>query len=420
MSRMYVVLLCVVALLPGATSSTPTKTAVAGDWPVWRGPNRNGVADPDQNPPVTWSTTENVVWKTSVPGRGHSSPTIVGDRIFLATADETRQIQSVVAFDRETGRQLWQTEVSQGGFPKTHPKNTHATCTVACDGERLFVVFHHHARLTLAALDLEGAEVWKQEVGPYDPKVYEYGYAPSPALFESLVILAADSEKGGYLAAYDRETGRRVWKADRPRMLSFSSPIVANIGQRPQLLMSGCEHVAAYDPRNGEGLWVTPGTTMATCGTMVWEGDLVFASGGYPEAQTICVKADGSRQVLWKNRQKCYEQSMLVHEGHVYALNDQGIAFCWRARDGREMWKERLEGPISASPVLVGDIIYATNEASTTFVFKADPQRFQLVARNQLEDEAFATPAICDGRIYMRVASGAAPQRKETLYCLGE
>ncbi len=412
--------LMAVLVLLGQSGLLQAQTAGSSDWPYWRGPNRNGVAQPDQSPPVSWSATENVIWKTPVPGRGHSSPTVIGDFIFLATADEQHQIQSVVAFSRESGEQRWQTDISQGGFPKTHPKNTHATCTVACDGERAFVTFHHHARLTLAALNLDGEEVWKQEVGPFDPKVYEYGYAASPVLYDSLVIIAADSEKGGYLVAYDRETGRRVWKTDRPRMLSFSSPIVAQIGRRPQLLISGCEQVASYDPRTGKGIWATPGTTMATCGTMIWDGDVVFASGGYPDAQTIAVKADGSRKVVWKNNQKCYEQSMLVHDGHVYAVNDQGIAFCWRASDGREMWKQRLAGPISASPLLVGDTVYATNEAGTSWVFKASPQKYQQLAQNQLESEAFATPAICDSRIYTRVASGSGTQRRETLYCLGE
>ena len=394
-------------------------TATAGDWPAWRGPNLNGVADADQQPPVEWSARKNVVWKTPVPGRGHSSPTIVGNRIFLATADEVEQKQGVIAFDRETGEQIWITEVSSGGFPKTHAKNTHATCTVACDGERVFVVFHHHAKLTLAALSIDGEKLWAKEVGPYDPKLYEYGYAPSPLLYESTVIVAGDYEKGGHLTAYDAASGGQLWRIDRPKMLSFSSPIVAHVAGRDQLLLSGCEMIAAYDPRNGEMLWHVPGTTMATCGTMVWDGDLVFASGGYPDSETLCIKADGSAEIVWQNDQKCYEQSMLAHDGYLYAVTDKGVAYCWKAADGEEMWRERLAGPVSASPILVGDTIYQSIEKGTTFVFKANPEKFELVAKNQLGTEAFATPTICDSRIYLRIAQGAGPKRQEFLYCVG-
>ncbi|MAG95049.1 MAG: dehydrogenase [Planctomycetaceae bacterium] len=389
------------------------------DWPNWRGPNKNGVAAAGQQIPTAWNATRNVVWRTPVPGRGHSSPTIVGDRIFIATADEDAQTQGVVAFDRTTGRQLWQTQVSQGGFPKTHRKNTHATCTIACDGTRLFVTFHHHARLTLAALTLDGAKAWTKDAGPYNPKRYEYGYAPSPALYDSLVIVAGDYEKGGALAAFDRRSGNEVWRTSRPNKLSFSSPVVAHVAGRDQLLISGCDLVASYDPQTGKELWSVKGTTMATCGTIVWNKDTVFASGGYPGAETIAVKADGSGQVRWRDRQRCYEQSMLAHDGHLYAITDRGTAICWRASDGEVLWQQRLAGPVSSSPVLVGETIYQAIENGTTYVFKAEPNRFQLVAKNKLGTEAFATPAFCGNRIYTRVTGTSRGRRQEYLYCLG-
>jgi outer membrane protein assembly factor BamB len=414
--------LLTVAVLSGCLAMLTAAQSPAGDWSWWRGPNHNGIAADGQQPPVEWSQTQNVLWKTPVPGRGHSSPTVHGDRIYLATADEQRQVQGLIAFDRGTGKQAWITKLSEGGFPRTHAKNTHATCTVACDGERLFVTFHHHNKLTLHAVSLEGKELWQQEVGPYNPQKYEYGYAPSPTLYEDLVIVAADVDQGGYLSAYDRASGRRVWRQDRFENYSFSSPIVARVAGRDQLLLSGCQFVSSYDPANGQPLWSVKGTTYATCGTMVWDGDIVYASGGFPDAETLAIKVspDGSTEVLWRNRQKCYEQSMLAHDGYLYAVTDQGIAYCWRGGDGEEMWRERLSGSVSSSPILAGDTIYATNEKGTTYVFKANPERFESVAVNQLGDEGFATMAIVDGRIYYRTASGTGGQRKETLYCLGE
>lgn len=394
----------------------------AGDWSAWRGPLGKGIAEAGQQPPVEWSETTNVVWKTPVPGRGHSSPTIHGDRIYLATADEQQQQQKLVAFERGTGRQVWITTLSSGGFPKTHPKNTHATCTVACDGERLFVTFHHHDRLTLHAVDVDGGPLWQQDIGPYNPKKYEYGYAPSPTLYEDLVIVVADVEHGGYLSGYDRATGRRVWQQDRYDNYSFSSPIVASVAGRDQLLLCGCEYVTSYDPATGKPLWSVKGTTYATCGTVVWDGDIVYASGGFPGAETLAVRVtpDGAGEVLWRNRQRCYEQSLLAHGGYLYAVTDQGIAYCWRGEDGEEMWRERLSGPISSSPILSGETIYSTNERGATYVFKTSPEKFALLAENQLGEEGFATLAIVDSRIYYRTATGTGEERQEFLYCLGE
>lgn len=158
---------------------------------------------------------------------------------------------------------------------------------------------------------------------------------------------------------------------------------------------------------------------MATCGTVVFEDGIVFASGGYPKSETVAVRADGSGDVLWTNNVKCYEQSMLVHDGYLYAFSDSGVTYCWEAATGKEMWKTRMRGPVSASPVLVGDTIYASNEGGTTYVFKANPQRYEAVAQNRLGDESFATPTIVDNRIYLRVASGDGRNRSESLYAIG-
>lgn len=404
-------------LLLWSTLAAPMSRA--DDWPTWRGPNLNGVAAAGQTAPVKWSENENILWRASVPGRGHSSPTIVGGQIVLTTADESTQTQSVVAFDQKTGRQLWMTDINQGGFPRTHRKNTHASPSVASDGERLFVSFHHHAGIQVSTFSLEGKRLWQRTVGKYDPQQYAYGYAPSPMLYKSLVLIAADYEGGGWLAALDGKSGATKWQVARSRKLSFSSPVVANVGGRDQLLISGTDQVASYDPTSGRQLWATAATTMATCGTMVWDGDLVFASGGYPNSETVCLRATDGR-LVWRNKQKCYEQSMLAADGYVYAVNDRGIAYCWKASDGAEMWTARLAGgAVSASPILANGNIYLVNERGTLYVYKAQPTRFELVARNQLGDEAFATPSICGGRIYMRVASTADGRRQETLYCIG-
>jgi outer membrane protein assembly factor BamB len=390
------------------------------DWPWWRGPSRNGVAHTGARPPVKFGENENVLWKAEIPGRGHAAPTVVGERIYLATADEGAQVQSVLAIDRRTGKQLWKTDVSSGGFaPTIHPHNTHATPTVACDGERLLAVFIHNASVHATALDLDGKQLWQVVVGPFDPQQYKFGYGPSPLVYKNAFIIASEFDGESFLAALDRTTGSQLWKTPRPRTITFSSPVVAHLAGRDQLLISGANSVASYDPNNGEALWSTTATTAATCGTMVWDGDLVFASGGYPDNVTCAVRADGLGKVVWSNKEKHYEQSLLAYDGHVYGLTDSGVAHCWRAADGKEMWKARLKGQVSVSPVLAGGNIYQGCEAGTIYVYKATPDGFEQVAQNQLGDEAYASPAVAGNQMFWRVAKNDGGRRQEILYCIG-
>ncbi len=395
------------------------KLSAKTDWPFWRGPSRNGISQTGSKVPAEFGETQNVRWKTPVPGRGHSSPIVVGDRIYLATSDEAKQVQSIVAFDRASGQQLWKEDLSSGGFPaNNHPKNTEATPTVASDGERLFAVFFHHKQVHLTALDFNGKTQWKKAVGAFDPKRYEYGYAPSPMVYRNTVIVAAEHDGDSYIAAFERQSGKEAWRIPRPSSISFSTPVVAHVAGRDQLLISGQQQVCAYDPASGKQLWETAATTYATCGTMVWDGDIVFASGGYPVAGTFAIQADGSGKVIWQNKQKCYEQSMIVIDGYVYALTDNGILYCWRGKDGQEMWRQRLSGPVSASPVFVGGMIYWANEGGTFYVFKPNPMKFESVAENKLGTEAFASPAVSGNELFLRVASGQKPNRQEFLYCI--
>lgn len=395
------------------------KLSAKRDWPWWRGPSRNGIAS-ETAVPTRMGDSENLVWKVPVPGRGHSSPTVVGERIYLATADDAQKIHYALAFDRATGKQLWQTELNRDGFPaKNHPKNTEATATLASDGERLFAAFYHHKMVEVIALDFQGQVQWRQAAGAFNPSTFQYGFATSPMVYGKTVIVSAEYDGDSFIAALDRVTGKPAWKARRPRNITFSSPVVGHVGGKDQLLLSGAEKVSAYDPRNGKPLWDTPGTTFATCGSMVWEGDIVYASGGYPKPETLAVRADGSGDVLWRNSQKCYEQSMLAYDGYLYALTDNGVIFCWRGADGQEMWKQRLAGPVSASPVLAGGHIYWANELGTLYVFRPNPERFELVAENQIGNDSFASPAICGGQIFLRVAQRTDDARQEWLYCFG-
>lgn len=397
------------------------------DWPWWRGPMRNGHTVDGTALPTQFGEQQRVLWKAPVPGRGHASPIIVGDAVYLSTADDQQQSQSIVAYERTTGKQLWKREINRGGFPeKNHPKNTAASPTLACDGTRVISSSFHHKGVHLTALDLNGKPLWQQRVGDFDPRRYEYGYAPSPVLYRQSVIVAAEHDGDSYIVALKREDGKEIWRTPRPRSISFSSPSIGRVAGRDQLLISGQEQVSSYDPATGKSLWQVPGTTFATCGTMVWTDEIVLASGGYPKAETIAVSAGSPPRVLWKNGQQCYEQSMIVFRSqedqptdYLVALTDKGIIYCWRIEDGKEMWRERLRGPVSASPILAGGSIYWANELGTIYVFEANPKQFKLIAENRIGSESMASPAVSHNQLFLRVADGSNEQRREYLYCFG-
>ena len=391
------------------------------DWPWWRGPQRNGVASADQHPPLKWSDRENVLWQTPIPGRGHSSPTVVGNEIFLATAEHDREVQSVLCFQRGTGEKLWQTEIHRGAFEpvlkKGNSKSSLASSTVACDGQRLFINFLHDGAVYTTALSRDGKKLWQTKISDY---VLHQGFGSSPAIYQSLVIVSADNKGGGVIAALDRVTGSVVWKHERPKFPNYTSPIILNVAGREQLLFTGCDLVTSFDPLTGKKLWEIEGSTTECVTSTVTDGQLIFTSGGYPKNHLSAVQADGSGKIAWENGSRVYVPSMLVREGYLYAVLDAGVAMCWKCDSGKKIWEGRLGGTFSASPVLVGEHLFATNEAGQTFVFKATPAAFDLVAENSLGGEVFATPTICGSRIYFRVANQVDGQRRERLVCVGQ
>lgn len=408
-------ILSVLGLLDGAG---------AADWPVWRGPNGDGTAGAGTNVdrlPLTWSSTSNVVWKADLPGEGHSTPIVVGDKVVLTISDEETERQSVLCLSRSDGSVLWDQPLFYGKLAKKiHKKNTHATPSPASDGERVYVSFFNDEEVQLTALSLgDGTPIWQVTAGPFK-ELFNFGYAPSPLLYGDLVIVSSDFKRGGFLAAYDKRTGTEVWRTPRTGSTSYSSPIVGRVGGRDQLLISGDKRISSYDPATGRPLWSAKAVTEATCGTLVWDEERVFGSGGFPGKETAAVMADGSGRVVWKNKEKSYEQSMLVHDGYLYTVNDGGIGYCWDATTGEEKWEARVSiGAISASPLLVGDRIYASFENGVTVVFRATPTGFEKLAENRLGVEAFASPVVAGDRLFLRVADYEGEKRRETLYCLG-
>ena len=409
------------ALLGGITfalgASAASRTVdPATDWPAWRGPTRDGIAAPGQTPPVQWSETENILWKVPIPGRGHGSPTVVGNRIYLATADPDKRNQYVLCLDRGNGKLVWQTEVHNGqADPGKQSNSSAASSTVACDGTRLFINFLNAGAVHTTALDLDGKVLWQRKICDY---VTHQGFASSPVLHESLVVVSADHRGGGAIAGLDRNTGQIIWAVSRPQLPNYTSPSIVQANGRTQMVLAGCNLITSLDPATGRKLWELNGSTEECVGSVVTDGVRVFAGGGYPKNHTVAVVADGSGQIAWQNTARVYVPSMIAKAGHLYAVMDAGVAACWKSDTGEEMWKERLGGDFFTSPVMVGDRMYASNAVGKTFVFEATPRNFKLLAQNQLGDEAYASPTICGSRIYLRIAK-RGENRQEFLYCVG-
>jgi outer membrane protein assembly factor BamB len=419
MNRILLALLCVVVLLPTTVFAQGDAIAFGpDDWPFWRGPSRDGVADAKQKPPLKWSDKQNILWKTPIPGRGHGSPIVVGDQVFLPTADHADETQSVLCYDRKTGKLLWQTVVHRGNFVKGgNDKSTLASASLACDGKFVFANFLNDKAIYATALTRDGNQVWQTKVTDYH---LHQGFASSPTVYDSLLIVAADNKDKGVIAALERATGKFVWKEARPKMPNYASPIILKVEGKDQLLFTGCELVTSFDPLTGKKNWEMKGSTTECVTSPVTDGQLMITSGGFPKNHVAAIRADGSGKTVWENNTKVYVPSLLHHRGYLYAVQDNGVAKCWKFDTGKDIWKGQLGGSFSASPVLVGVHIYATNESGRTFIFKATPDAFDLVAQNQLGNETLATPTICGGRIYLRGAVRDKDNRQEMLYCIGE
>ncbi|MGV3486378.1 MAG: PQQ-binding-like beta-propeller repeat protein [Planctomycetaceae bacterium] len=394
------------------------RPAGLSDWPWWRGPDRNGMANPDQNPPLQWSETENVLWRVPIPGRGHGSPIVVGERVFLPAADDTAMQQFLYCFGRQSGKELWQALVHSGTFPEGgNALSSFASSTPACDGSAVFVNFLVDSAVYTTAFDLHGKQLWQTKITDY---LLHQGYGSSPAIHKNLVIVSADNKGGGAIVALDRATGKVAWRHGRPAKPNYASPIILHVAGRDQLLLTGCDLVTSLDPSTGKKYWEIDGATTECVTSTVTDGKHIFTTGGFPKSHMSAVLADGSGKVAWENNVRCYVPSLLCKDGYLYATLDAGVVSCRVSATGEEVWKSRLGGTFSSSPVLVGDRIYATNEEGNTFIFKASPDGYEALGRNKLGDNVIATPAICDDRIFMRVAQVTDGNRQEYLYCLAD
>lgn len=377
-------------------------------WPRWRGPSGQGLVT-GGGYPDRWSATENVLWKSPVPGQGNSSPIVWGDHIFLTTAYDNGSKVSLLAFDRRNGALLWETFASDASPETPHPKNGHASGTPATDGERVYVYLGNKG---LLAVDYDGEVVWHRDFGEI---IASHGTAGSPLLYEDRVIVYQDMQSGAkvgsFVAAFDKKTGSAVWRTDRQEDTGWGTPVAIRVGDHDEIIVSSQYRVYAYDPSDGKELWRVDGNLFEVIPTPVVGHGMVFCSSGRA-GPTLAIRPGGSgdvteSHVVWSSpKGSPFIPSTLLYGDHLYMVNDmQSVITTYDARSGDVMYQGRLGAAMresfSASPVGFDDKVFFTNDMGETFVLRAGSE-FDLLHVNRLDARTLASPALVAGNWYFR------------------
>ena len=417
-------------------------TPVAAQWTQWRGPNGLGVS-PEKDLPTTWSPATptkpavNIRWKTEIPGRGHSSPVVWGNRIFLTTSikgvevpgktapvhlDFSRQpgyvhpdstdvnfkhALQVIAVDAKSGKILWQKTAYDGEmWDDRHRKNTFASSTMAVDEERAYAFFESAG---LYAYRHDGTLAWKKSLGG----IIKAGLGPgtSPIIYKELIILQCDQEMGdgSFIVALDRKTGEEVWRATRTNRRSWATPLVVHAGERDELIASGAESVIAYDPATGKELWRSDGTRSHPIPSPVATKGLVFLTAGSQAKVVMAMRpgANGDQKdaIVWRyNKGAAYVPSPIALGDYLYLVTDAGLMTCIDAVTGERRYeggRPPVPATFFASPVAFDGKILLTSEDGDSFLIKAGPVH-EVLATGSVGEPVYASPAIANSTIYIR------------------
>lgn len=385
----------------------------AEPWPQFRGPRGDGTSL-DTRAPVRWSPTENVRWKSAIPGEGHSSPIVWGHAVFLTSLLPDSGHRVLMRLDANTGAIAWQKTVLEGGRDAMHRENSSASSTPATDGSRVVTSFQAGDRVDLRCFDLDGNPLWAVQPLQFEG---EHGYSYSPIFHRDLVLFDCRQEGEAAVLALDAATGRERWRATPgKRRISHIPPLVVREGAQDQVIVAGSDEIRAYDALTGNPVWWARGPSDVAVAGLAHGNGMVFASAGYPNRSRMAVRLSGrgdvtETHVAWSDwRQASYVPSPVFHDGHLYVVVDEGMLFCLDARTGKPVWDHRLGGRFRSSLILANGHIHATDIEGKTTVFEANPAAFRPVATNDLAEFCYATPAISDGRLYLRTG--------RHLYCL--
>ena len=425
--------------------SSLTTAGSAANWPQWRGPDGSGIST-EKNLPASWTPKTNIKWKAAIPGRGHSSPIVWGNRVFVTTAvegdvvpgakaakhmlgdkefvhpdsvgaDRKHQFK-VIALNRESGKVVWEVTAWEGTpYDNRHRKSSYAASTPATDGKMVYAFFGTEG---LYAYDFNGKLAWKANLG--NMANLGMGTGTSPILFENLVIVQCDEDngEGSFIVALDKKTGKEAWRTPRKIQISWSTPLLVKTATRSELITSGTEHVISYDPATGKELWRHKGLESNAIPSPVANNDTVYLVAGFPAKIAMAIKLGGSGDltgtpnVPWKYAKgTAYVPSPILYGDYLYLTTDRGILTCIDAKTGEvkyEGGRIPIPATFTASPVAFEGKILMTSEDGDTFIVKAGPKH-EVLATNSVGEPVYASPAIADGRIFIR--------GEKNLYCIG-
>jgi len=423
-----------------------TEKAEAGNWPQWRGPDGSGISE-EKNLPSEWSPTKNIKWKVPIDGRAHSSPIVWGNRIFLTTAVEGSVVPGakavnhtgddgkpflhpdsvgadkkhtfkVICIDRESGKIIWQSTAWEGTpYDNRHRKSSYAASTPATDGKLVYAFFGTEG---LYAYDFKGKLAWKADLGKLG--TVGMGTGTSPILFDNLVIVQADEENGAasFIVAVNKNTGKEAWRTARKVQVSWSTPLLVRTSKRAELIASGTESVISYDPATGKELWRHKGVESNAIPSPVANNEMVFLVAGFPAKIAMAIKLGqsgdltGTPNVAWTYAKgTAYVPSPILYGDYLYLTTDRGILTAIDAKTGEvkyEGGRIPIPATFTASPVAFEGKILMTSEDGDTFIVKAGPQH-EILGTNSVGEPVYASPAIADGRIFIR--------GEKNLYCIG-
>ncbi|HSR69873.1 MAG TPA: PQQ-binding-like beta-propeller repeat protein [Acidobacteriota bacterium] len=409
--------------------------AVAGNWPHWRGPDGSGVSQ-ETGLPTSWSAEENIAWKAPLKGRGVSSPVVWEDTVFVTSQSGRGAVRSgnhptlsrgseemerelssgqmeaqgvvflVQAFDTSDGSLRWEYSLDAATpLPEVHNKNNLATPSPVTDGSMVYAWF---GTGQIVALDMQGREQWKRNLAQdYAPFQVSWGHASSPTLYKDTLFLLCDHSSESYLLALDKRDGSQKWKVGRESERGYSTPMVVYREQGDELIVNGNQGLKAYDPSSGELLWHLQGENRFPVPSPSQGDGMIFTSRGYRSGPYMAIEPGGRGNIAdshlkWRKPTGApYVSSVVYYQGMMFFVNDSGVASAIDGDTGETLWRSRLGGVFSASPVAGDGKVYLTNEGGETTVLRSSNPP-EVLSRNELGERCLASPAIAGGRLYLR------------------
>ncbi|MEW4451701.1 PQQ-binding-like beta-propeller repeat protein [Bremerella sp. JC817] len=403
-------------LLAAMLLAVTTSSLSAQQWTRFRGPNGSGIAPAADIPSAPQPSDFN--WKVKLPGLGHSSPSIWGNRVFLMSADPDSGLRYVVCLDAQTGKTIWQKEFAAGAS-HLHSKSSYASCSPAVDDMHLYVAWADDEQTILMALNHDGETSWRIDLGPW---VSQHGFGTSPIVLDDKVIISlmqlGDEGKlrgrpigKSRLVAFDRKTGERVWEVERESdVAAYSVPCLyeGKDGQKMLICNSSAHGIAGHDPETGKQLWNEKVFNMRSVSSPVVAGNLVLGSSGSGGGGNTISAVDpngGEPKLVWKMaRQASYVPTPVAYEGKLFVWYDKGIVSCLDAATGKVLGQKRIGGNYYGSPVLVGDRLFCISEEGNLVVVSADTN-LEVLGETSLGEGSESTPSISDGVMYLRTYS---------------